>query len=228
LEIGGDELSRFDLSETISEIKSFSAKRKIKGTFQAVLFGVSLALRTEKLLDFLQLTDKVEVDAKSTAVDGAVLEGDKTHGPNTGFRQKKRFEELYDLGARIHGGSFAVVNECFHREWREKYAVKIIRRNGRSDEAVLHEVAIMNHLDHPHIVKVVDFYEDEEYYYIIMELMTGGDVFDRIVSMKHYSEADARDLLKILLESVSYMHESGVAHRDLKPQNLLLKVRSCG
>ena len=228
LEIGGDELSRYDLSESISEIKSFSAKRKIKGTFQAALFGVSLTLRTEKLLDLLQLTDKVEVDAKSTAVGGVVADHDKAQGADTGVKRKKRFEELYDLGARIHRGSCAVVKECFHRERREKYAVKIIERDGKSDEAVLHEVAIMNHLDHPHILKVVDFYEDEEFYYIVMELMTGGDVFDRIVSMKQYSEADARDLVRILLESVSYMHESGVAHRDLKPQNLLLKVRSCG
>jgi len=216
LEILGDQLSLRDLSGSILEIQSFSAKRKIKGAVQAVVVGVSTAFRTEKASDLMQLADKK--DAESTV-------GAESSAP-THFTLRKRFEEVYDLGGKIHRGSFAVVKECFHREWKEKYAVKIIKRNGRTDEAVLHEVAMMNQLDHPHIIKVVDFFEDEEFYYIVMELMMGGDVFDRVVSMNFYTEADARDLSKILLESVSFMHDAGIAHRDLKPQNLLLKVSS--
>jgi calcium/calmodulin-dependent protein kinase I len=133
------------------------------------------------------------------------------------------------LGEKIHRGSFAVVKQCYHKDWKQKYAVKIIQRGGSkktlSDEAVLHEVAIMNQLDHPHIVKVVDFFEEDDYYYIVMELMEGGDVFDRIVDMNQYTEKDARDLAKIMLEAIDYMHTSGVAHRDIKPQNLLLKSK---
>ena len=82
----------------------------------------------------------------------------------------------------------------------------------------------MNQLDHKHIVKVFDFFEEDDYYYIVMELMAGGDVFDRLVDMNNYTEADARDLAKELLEVVEYMHKNGIAHRDLKPQNLLLQV----
>ena len=142
---------------------------------------------------------------------------------------RKKFEEVYELGEKIHRGSFAVVKQCYHKEWKQKYAVKIIQRGGEkktlSDEAVLHEVAIMNQLDHPHIVKVVDFFEESDYYYIVMELMEGGDVFDRIVDMNQYTEKDARDLAKIMLEAIDYMHVSGVAHRDIKPQNLLLQSK---
>jgi serine/threonine protein kinase len=92
-------------------------------------------------------------------------------------------------------------------------------------------VAGMNQIDHEHIVKVVDFFEEDDYYYIVMELMAGGDVFDRIIELNNsvdnvnnYTEKDARDLSKLLLEAVDYMHKNRIAHRDLKPQNILLQV----
>jgi serine/threonine protein kinase len=108
---------------------------------------------------------------------------------------------------KIHRGSSAVVKKCFHREYQKEYAVKIIQRNPKTDEAVLHEVMIMNHLDHPNLVKAVDFFEEEEYFYIVMEFMAGGDVFDRIIETNNYTEKDARDLAKTLLEAVDYMHK---------------------
>lgn len=55
-----------------------------------------------------------------------------------------------------------------------------------------------------------------------MELLSGGDVFDRIVGLKFYTEKDARDLAKLLLQSIEFLHNNGIAHRDIKPQNILL------
>ena len=74
------------------------------------------------------------------------------------------------------------------------------------------------------IMEVNDFFEEDDAFYLVMELMNGGDVFDRILSLQRYTEKDARDLVRFLLETVNYIHSKGIAHRDLKPQNLLLKV----
>ncbi|XP_049806754.1 calcium/calmodulin-dependent protein kinase type 1-like [Schistocerca nitens] len=82
-------------------------------------------------------------------------------------------------------------------------------------------VRLNNRLKHPNIVQLLETFEDKHKVYLIMELVTGGELFDRIVEKGSYTEKDASDLIRQVLEAVDYMHEQGVVHRDLKPENLL-------
>ncbi|XP_046619292.1 calcium/calmodulin-dependent protein kinase type 1 isoform X1 [Neodiprion virginianus] len=76
-------------------------------------------------------------------------------------------------------------------------------------------------LTHPNIVQLLETFEDKHKVYLVMELVTGGELFDRIVEKGSYTEKDASGLIRQVLEAVDYMHEQGVVHRDLKPENLL-------
>lgn len=97
--------------------------------------------------------------------------------------------------------------------------------NGRSvTDAVVHEAAILDSLKHKNIIRYVDFFEEQDSFYLITERMYGGDLFDQILHRKQYTEQDARELARSLLEAVDYLHEQRIAHRDLKPQNLMLKT----
>lgn len=91
------------------------------------------------------------------------------------------------------------------------------------DAAVLNEVSILKSLSHKHIVPLLDFFETPSTFYLVMEKCNGGDVLDRVASIEQYTEKDACQFSKGLLEAVQYMHKRGIAHRDLKPQNLLLE-----
>lgn len=77
-------------------------------------------------------------------------------------------------------------------------------------------------MKHPHIIRLYDFFIEPSTYYLVMEQMSGGELFDRIVAKAYYNEKEARDTCKILLEAMEHMHRNHVAHRDLKPENLLL------
>ena len=137
-----------------------------------------------------------------------------------------RFDELYRLKGVLGTGAFSTVREGYHRNNSElSYAVKCINRKKLSEEdeaALLDEVAILKEMKHVHIIRLYDFFEEVGTYYLVMERMRGGELFDRIVAKAYYNEKEARDTCKILLEAVWYMHDNNVAHRDLKPENLLL------
>eukprot|EP00804_Cyclotella_cryptica_P026187 CCRYP_009771-RA/>CCRYP_009771-RA protein AED:0.10 eAED:0.10 QI:893/1/1/1/1/1/5/672/723 len=137
----------------------------------------------------------------------------------------KTFREVFQLNARLKSGSFATVCRGTHRVSGRKIAVKCVLRENlppNDDAAIYNEVLILSTLRHPLICPLIDFFEERECYFLVMELMSGGDLFDRIGEKKNYTENDARTLCRKMFESLRYCHENSVAHRDLKPKNLLL------
>jgi serine/threonine protein kinase len=146
--------------------------------------------------------------------------------PQPSSNSGMRFDELYRLKGVLGTGAFSTVREGYHRSNGEiSYAVKCINRKKLSEEdeaALLDEVAILKEMEHFHIIRLYDFFEEPSTYYLVMERMRGGELFDRIVAKAYYNEKEARDTCKIVLDAVGHCHKHHVAHRDLKPENLLL------
>jgi len=93
----------------------------------------------------------------------------------------------------------------------------------RDRKALTDETRIMRALDHPNIVKMLaDIPGQDGMYYLVMERVRGGELFDRIVELEHYTEVQARATAVILLDAMRYLHMKNICHRDLKPENLLL------
>uniref|UniRef100_A0A8C6LKS0 non-specific serine/threonine protein kinase n=1 Tax=Nothobranchius furzeri TaxID=105023 RepID=A0A8C6LKS0_NOTFU len=110
-------------------------------------------------------------------------------------------------------GSFSVCRRCRHKQTGHEYAVKIVSRR---------EIAALRQCEgHPNIVKLYDVYTDQYHTYLVMELLLGGELLERIKKKKLFDEAEASHLLQSLVSAASYMHEAGVVHRDLKPENVL-------
>ncbi|XP_035824070.1 calcium/calmodulin-dependent protein kinase type 1-like, partial [Aplysia californica] len=130
----------------------------------------------------------------------------------------------YEFKDTLGTGAFSEVVLAENKLERGKYnAVKCINRRGLrgKEEALENEISVLRRLSHPNIVRLVDVFEDKTHVYLVMELVTGGELFDRIVEKGSYTEKDASHLIRQVLEAVDYMHDRGVVHRDLKPENLL-------
>ncbi|KAJ1638364.1 kinase-like domain-containing protein [Pavlovales sp. CCMP2436] len=133
-------------------------------------------------------------------------------------------ESKYEVHEPLGVGNFAVVKLCTQRDTGDKFAVKIVLKEGIDAEAradVLREVAILRHLDHPNVIKLRDLFENRVQISLVVELASGGELFDRIAERGFYTEASAAELIKQLAEGLIYMHSFGVTHRDIKPENIL-------
>ena len=136
-----------------------------------------------------------------------------------------KIEDHYEIGDELGRGSFARVREGVNLRTREKVAIKIIDKNNIDVkvEALKTEVKILMNVKHPNIVNLFDVFEDDDKLYLIMEIMTGGELFDKICNdyPNGYSEKQASELTRQIIEAVRYLHGKGIIHRDLKPENLL-------
>lgn len=88
------------------------------------------------------------------------------------------------------------------------------------------EMDILKKVKHANIIALEDLFETADHFYIVTELVTGGELFDKIVEKGNYSEHDAAILVRKMLSAIDYLHHLGIVHRDLKPENLLLKDHS--
>jgi len=140
----------------------------------------------------------------------------------------KKIHDYYVIGKELGQGGFAVVNECTSKTTKDVYAVKCITKEGLpNDDLVMiqREVSIMEKLRHPGIVQLVDLFDEDDTLYLVMELIRGGELFDRIIEKGSFSENESALIIHQILEAVAYMHQHGVVHRDLKPENLLCATK---
>jgi calcium-dependent protein kinase len=77
--------------------------------------------------------------------------------------------------------------------------------------------------DHPNLLKFFEILEDEDHYYIISELLQGGELYYKIIQLKSFSEQDCANIVKQILLGLNYMHSKNIIHRDIKPENILIK-----
>lgn len=134
--------------------------------------------------------------------------------------------EKYTFGKELGRGEFGITYVCIDQRTLEIFACKTISKQRLRTEIdvedVRREVEIMRQLPiHPNIVRYKEVFEDKEAVYLVMELCEGGELFDRIVAKRHFTERGAALLTKTILEVVKVCHEHGVIHRDLKPENFL-------
>ncbi|XP_021743788.1 CBL-interacting serine/threonine-protein kinase 8-like isoform X2 [Chenopodium quinoa] len=132
----------------------------------------------------------------------------------------------YEIGRTIGEGTFAKVKFAQNTETGESVAMKVLDRSAilkhKMVEQIKREISIMKLVRHPHVVRLHEVLASRTKIYIILEYITGGELFDKIAHRGRLSEVEARTYFQQLIDGVEFCHSKGVYHRDLKPENLLL------
>lgn len=133
--------------------------------------------------------------------------------------------KLYEVKEELGSGTSAVVRKGINRSTGECCAIKIIKKQKwlkqKTKEQILREVEILKRVNHPNIIKYEDIVDSDRYLYIILELVKGGDLFEKLEDGP-IEEDEARNIFIQILRAVEYLHSIGIVHRDLKPENILI------
>lgn len=143
------------------------------------------------------------------------------------FDNNTLIEDSYELErTNIGTGSYGTVCRGTHKVTKSVRAVKTISKARMKNlDRLRIEIAIMKMMDHPGIIKLFETFEDSRYIYLVMELCSGGELFDRIIDVGQFTEPQAAIVMQQIIWAVNYMHEKRVCHRDLKPENFLFYTK---
>ncbi|VDP07670.1 unnamed protein product [Soboliphyme baturini] len=142
--------------------------------------------------------------------------------PNGKGTRKVRFDwrvtQKYDVLSVIGKGSFSIVMKVRNKQTNEYHSMKVIS-SGLS--MIQNELSILSRVKHKYVVQLIEVFCTSSRVYVILELASGGELYDRITKKGTFTEDEAAYTVCMLLQGVSYLHSVGVTHRDLKPENLL-------
>jgi len=136
-------------------------------------------------------------------------------------------EKRYSFGDQLGKGAFGVVRYCTHRSSGKVFAVKVMTKRQIEKQKIYvqllqNELSILGEKSHPNIIRIIDLIEDDENYYVVSELVKGGELFKRLTKLTHFTESQAADIIHQIMLGLNYMHLQSITHRDIKPENILL------
>eukprot|EP00899_Mesostigma_viride_P008122 jgi/Mesvir1/17310/Mv07707-RA.1 len=146
---------------------------------------------------------------------------------------RRLLSNYYKLGAVLGTGGFSTVRVATNRKTGEKVAVKTLNKKGKysgDDSLIRNEIAVMVRIlekvsSHPNVIRLLDVFDDAQDVHLVMELCTGGELFDRIVERGHYSEKASSQIISQIAKGLASLHAANVLHRDMKPENILFLTK---
>ncbi|XP_047719919.1 death-associated protein kinase 2 isoform X4 [Prionailurus viverrinus] len=160
-----------------------------------------------------------QTEARAT---GCMLQA-SMKSPNMETFKQQKVEDFYDIGEELGSGQFAIVKKCREKSTGLEYAAKFIKkrqsrasRRGVSREEIEREVSILRQVLHPNVITLHDVFENRTDVVLILELVSGGELFDFLAQKESLSEEEATSFIKQILDGVNYLHAKKIAHFDLK------------
>lgn len=200
-----------------------------------------LSIALSLLLSFEYYTDGASFSQLRTRWCGKSrkkLPAKVVKGNTTPTHETGSFNARYGVGKQLGKGFFGTVVLAYDKSPTQEedrprqFAAKCINRSPltpfderqiRSEVQVLREIVGSSC---PYIVRLYDFFDEPEHFYLVLELMRGGELFERIFSKEKYFEKDAKAVIKSIVYALDFLHTSDIVHRDLKPENILLETNS--
>lgn len=192
-----------------------------------------------RLLSFMRASQEVSLTPKGGTARPSGEERDKRWREEFIVRNPRRFRDVYDVLHELGKGTFGTVYKIAHKTQRSKKNEKCIRvckivskamaeKAGTTHAKVREELAVLKQLDHPHVLRIFEDFEDDLNFYLIMEPCWGGDLQDYVKTLdmmdKHSYEKWVAKVMQHTLSAIAYCHEKGVIHKDLKPENVMVST----
>ncbi|XP_058518339.1 serine/threonine-protein kinase BRSK2 isoform X2 [Ochotona princeps] len=150
-------------------------------------------------------------------------------GKDGGGAQHAQYVGPYRLEKTLGKGQTGLVKLGIHCVTCHKVAVKIVNREKLSESVLMkveREIAILKLIEHPHVLKLHDVYENKKYLYLVLEHVSGGELFDYLVKKGRLTPKEARKFFRQIISALDFCHSHSICHRDLKPENLLLDEKN--